>query len=127
MVIVEKLDIIKDTKLNCYSVVVQFTVGEYLNMVKLASYQDDDIEGYFKSGKDLFSSQPACVGFVTAIALTILGRPGNEYTAEKQNQKWQEIKINADRLLQKLSNLNNQQIGEFLDFFTYIKSPTIDL
>ena len=83
-----------------------------------AFYQDDNIEGYFKSGKDLFSSQPACVGFVTAMALTILGRPGNEYTAEKQNQKWQEIKINADRLLQKLSNLNNQQIGEFLDFFT---------
>ena len=84
----------------------------------ISRYQNEEIQGYFQKGKDLFSSQPACVGFVTAMALTILGRPGNEYTAEKQNQKWQEIKINADRLLQKLSNLNNQQIGEFLDFFT---------
>ena len=45
MVIVEKLDIIKDTKVNCYSVVVQFTVGEYLNMVKQAFENRGGLEG----------------------------------------------------------------------------------
>ncbi len=84
-----------------------------------ASYQGENIEGYFKEGKDLFSSQPACVGFVTAIALATLGRPGNKkYTPEKQNQKWQEIKINADQLLQRLQRFNSEEIGEFLDFVT---------
>ena len=32
----KNLDIIKDTRVNCYSVIVQFTVGDYLNMVKEA-------------------------------------------------------------------------------------------
>ncbi|GCL39231.1 hypothetical protein SR1949_43540 [Sphaerospermopsis reniformis] len=84
----------------------------------LKSYQDDNIEGYFKAGKDLFGSQPACVGFVTAIALAILGRPGNEYPQEKQDQKWQDIKQNADKLLEKLKNCNTDEIGKFLDFTT---------
>jgi len=81
-------------------------------------YQDDNIEGHFKAGKDLFSSLPACVGFVTAIAVEILGRPGNEYPQEKQDKKWQDIKQNADQLLEKLQKFNSDEIREFLDFTT---------
>ncbi|UKO98955.1 hypothetical protein [Nostoc sp. UHCC 0870] len=81
-------------------------------------YKDSTIEGYFKEGKDLFSSQPACVGFVTAIALAVLGRPGLDYTPETQNQKWNDIKNNANTLLKKLEKLNNQNLGDFLDFNT---------
>lgn len=86
----------------------------------LKSYQDDNIEGYFKAGKDLFGSQPACVGFVTATALAISGRPGNKYQQpqEKQDQKWQDIKQNADKLLEKLKKFNPDEIGDFLDFTT---------
>jgi hypothetical protein len=86
----------------------------------IASYQSENTEEYFnfKQGKDLFSSQPACVGFVTAIASATLGRPGNEYTPEKQNQKWQEIKTNADKLLEKLGSFNHNEMEEFLCFET---------
>lgn len=86
----------------------------------IASYQSENTEKYFnfKQGKDLFSSQPVCVGFVTAIASATLGRPGNEYTPEKQNQKWQQIKTNADKLLEKLGNFNSNQMQEFLCFDT---------
>ncbi len=83
-----------------------------------SSYRDEEMEGYFKEGKDLFTSQPACVGFVTAIALSVLGRPGLDYPPEKQNQQWNEIKNNADELLQKLNNFNSEEIGTFLDFTT---------
>lgn len=81
-------------------------------------YRDSNIEGYFKEGKDLFSSQPACVGFVTAIALAVLGRPGLDYTLETQNQKWAEIKNNANLLLEKLEALQCEEMGYFLDFHT---------
>jgi hypothetical protein len=81
-------------------------------------YRDITTEGYFQEGKDLFSSQPACVGFVTAIALAVLGRPGLDYTPETQNQKWVIIKNNADILLHKLEKLNSVELGEFLDFHT---------
>jgi hypothetical protein len=67
---------------------------------------------------DLFSSQPACVGFVTAIALSVLGRPGLDYDSAKQNERWHQIKIDADELLQRLSKLDSSEIGTFLDFLT---------
>ena len=84
----------------------------------ISRYQNEEIQGYFQKGKDLFSSQPACVGFVTALAFSILGRPGNDYEPEEQNQKWQDIKNKTDVLLTKIANLNNDEIGDFLDFPT---------
>ena len=84
----------------------------------ISRYRNGDIEGYFQEGKDLFSSQPACVGFVTALAFSILGRPGNDYKPEEQNQKWQDIKNKTDLLLTKIENLSNDEIGNFLDFPT---------
>jgi hypothetical protein len=84
----------------------------------ISRYQNEEIEGYFQEGKDLFSSQPACVGFVTALAFSILGRPGNDYQPEEQNQKWQDIKKKADILLTKIENLESNEIGNFLDFPT---------
>ncbi len=83
-----------------------------------SSYKNEEIEEHFKEGKDLFTSQPACVGFVTAIALSVLGRPGLDYPSERQNQKWNEIKNNADELLQQLDSFNSEEIGTFLDFTT---------
>jgi hypothetical protein len=84
----------------------------------LSVYKCENVEGYFKEGMDLFSSQPACVGFVTAIALSVLGRPGLDYDSAKQNERWHQIKIDADELLQRLSKLDSSEIGTFLDFLT---------
>ena len=84
----------------------------------ISRYQNEEIQGYFQKGKDLFSSQPACVGFVTALAFSILGRPGNDYEPEEQNQKWQDIKNKTDILLTKIDKLSNDEIGNFLDFPT---------
>lgn len=84
----------------------------------IAVYKGETLEGYFKEGRDLFSSQPACVGFVTAIALSVLGRPGLDYESVKQNEKWNQIKNHANNLLERLSQLDNQEIGAFLDLPT---------
>lgn len=84
----------------------------------ISRYQNEEIQGYFQKGQDLFSSQPACVGFVTALAFSILGRPGNDYKPEEQNQKWQDIKNKTDILLTKIDSLKNDEIGDFLDFPT---------
>lgn len=86
--------------------------------VAISNYKDEDAEGYFKEGKDLFSSQPACVGFVTAIALRVLGRPGLDHDPETQNEQWTQIRTNIDKLLERLSQLNDDEIGQFLDFQT---------
>ena len=97
-----------------------YEVVDYLSKLDIAisNYRGDDLEGFFKEGKDLFSSQPACVGFVTAIALKVLGRPGLDHNPETQNEQWVQIKNNLDGLLERLSELDNNEMSQFLDFQT---------
>lgn len=94
-------------------------IGYLANLDKVISaYKNTEEEGYFKEGKDLFSSHPACIGFVTSIALYVQGRPGNDYDLEKQNKRWNEIENGANQLFAKLEKMKPGEIGDFLDFPT---------
>ena len=81
-------------------------------------FRDSNLEGNFENGIDLFTSHPACIGFVTAIGLAVLGRPGSNHSLDKQNDKWSEIKIDVDKMLDYLQTLTDSEIGDFLDFQT---------
>lgn len=51
----------------------------------------DEIEGErFKTGTDVFGSQPACVGFVVATSILMLGRPGSTLPKAILGKKWDE-------------------------------------
>lgn len=96
-----------------------YDVMHYLSTFdNVISIYQGNLEGNFKEGKDLFSSQPACVGFVTAIALSVMGRPGLDYDQDQQSEKWDEIKNNLDQFLKRLTHMGNNEIGNFLDFQT---------
>lgn len=80
---------------------------------------DSDIsEGRFKVGKDLFSSQPACVGFITAIALEVFGRPGTSRGEDDQLRKMAQVKKNVAAVIRTLSNLDPQEAESFMRFQT---------
>ena len=82
----------------------------------IATYKDEYSEEYFKDGNLFRKSQPACVGFITAIGLSILGRPGSDPNSERANKKWNQIKNDAEQMLQRLSELDSSQMRTFLDF-----------
>ncbi|MDY7005236.1 MAG: hypothetical protein SWX82_15185 [Cyanobacteriota bacterium] len=84
----------------------------------ISAYKNTNEEGYFKEGKDLFRSHPACIGFVTSIALYVQGRPGNDYSLEKQNKRWSKIKNDANILFKRVKEMEPSEIGNFLDFPT---------
>jgi len=79
---------------------------------------EEQMETRFKSGKDLFTSQPVRVGFITAIALEVLGRPGIHYNRSEQQKRWENIKDQADNLLSGLNDMDSSQVGNFLDLAT---------
>lgn len=95
------------------------------NMVKLdilidSKYKkgDEENNGKFKVGKDLFSSQPARIGFISAAGEKIIGRPGDERTQEKiidhKNIFFDTIK----NVVERIETTNDEEIIEYIDFST---------
>lgn len=74
----------------------------------------DVTDGRFKAGKDLFSSQPACVGLVTAIALEVFGRPGTSRSEDEQHKKMAAVKKNVAAVIQALENRDTKGATAFL-------------
>jgi hypothetical protein len=79
---------------------------------------EEDITTRFKSGKDLFTSHPARIGFITAISLGVFGRPGMDYSSEEKRKRWNDIKNNAKALLDRLQGMNGEEVGDFLKLKT---------
>jgi hypothetical protein len=78
--------------------------------------KDKDIR--FSAGKDLFASQPACVGLITAIATDVFGRPGTSRSPDEQIRRLTKITEGLRRLEKKLSTVTADDIEEFLAFQT---------
>jgi hypothetical protein len=72
----------------------------------------------FYNGKDLFASQPACVGLVTAIATDVFGRPGMSRAPLDQEKRLDKIKKGLARLEKRLLRMSADDVGEFLGFQT---------
>lgn len=67
----------------------------------------------FKDGKDLFTSAPASIGFIAAIAQSVLGKPGYDIDFADAPQRMRKVEV----LIQKLIETSENQI-DFVDFLT---------
>ena len=80
-----------------------------------------DIElNKFKTGKHIFSSQPARAGFMVAASQEIFGLPGVELSEEEQKIRFEKVQQSLTLLVENLIN-NNQS-----DLFEAIDLPTLD-
>lgn len=65
-------------------------------------------------GKNIFDSQPARIGFVTAMAQYVLGRPGGDRPPEQAAERSSKIEERAARLIQRLTDASPEDVGRFL-------------
>ena len=70
----------------------------------------------FFNGYDLFSSQPARIGFMVALATKILGRPGTDKDANLQDASLIKIESNFKALIGKINSIEEKELPEFLSF-----------
>jgi hypothetical protein len=70
--------------------------------------------GRFSRGKDVFGSQPARIGFVVAVALQIVGRPGLDKPLAERNSRMRALTKESGILTTKLSKLTGDKVGDFL-------------
>lgn len=69
--------------------------------------------GQFKEGKDIFTSVPACLGFVVACAEYIMGKIPVERDDDKKTEKLEKLNCQMDKVIQKVEN--EQQNDKFLE------------
>jgi hypothetical protein len=86
--------------------------------IEFSKYAAPENENRFNNGKDLFKSQPARVGFITAISKKIYGRPGIEKPEDEITKSVLKIEEISSSLIQRLGKMNNEQLGDFLSLNT---------
>lgn len=68
----------------------------------------------FQNGLDIFSSQPACVGFIVSTAILMLGRPGSTQSKEKLLAKWENDRNSLMSLIEKMEIMPIEELSFFL-------------
>ena len=78
---------------------------------------DEKIEGdKICSGMDLFTQMPAKIGFIVALAQSILGRTGTDKPIKEQDENLKRILDDFIVFCTKIETMNNDELGEFLSF-----------
>lgn len=115
-----RLDFIEATSVSLFTRQFFETIGIMVGLdTAIDRYPGEEVEDRFSSGRDLFSSQPACVGFVAANAIEIFGRPGGpERTTDQQSANMSRVKTGANALTTRLNRMSPEELGTFLDFQT---------
>lgn len=88
--------------------------------IAISKYQgNEEFSSKFKSGKDLFTSMPAKVGFIVSIARAVVGRPGGtERNHSEQEQRMINLTSQMSSLIQKINLKEGAELDEFMSFVT---------
>lgn len=79
-----------------------------------SKYSPDGASGRFMKGRNIFDGQPARIGFIVALGVAILGRPGADRTTEKRSETLKNLEKYTSSLVSKLEGLDESQLGDFL-------------
>lgn len=71
-----------------------------------------------KTGRDIFTSLPASIGFVVAAAERLLGEPGFDYNLAAAEREMAKIKKNIASLIKVMGNMDEAELAEFIDLDT---------
>lgn len=79
---------------------------------------EDEFSGRIKSGKDIFKSAPAGIGFMAASAVFILGAPGFSFNKEKIEGNIAKYKSNINSLIERIKKMKPDDVNSFSDLGT---------
>ncbi len=65
-------------------------------------------------GRNIFDSQPARIGFMVAVGLEVLGRPGANTSIAERGERLSNILLQFSALIRRLEAMTHEELGEFL-------------
>ena len=90
------------------------TLGLLACLDEVFARYDSGGGGRFAKGRNIFDAQPARIGFIVAVALHVLGRPGMDRDARQRAQRMERTLEEGHTLIDRLGALSNEELGEFL-------------
>lgn len=93
--------------------------------IEFNRFENPQSELRFGNGKDLFKSQPARVGFITAVAKKVFGRPGIEKSQEEVLKSFNETESVVNLFIDKVKQMTNEDLGTFLSLPTLSEKLSI--
>lgn len=75
-------------------------------------------EGKLKIGRDLFTSAPASIGFVVAVAESVFGSPGFDYSMDEAKRALSNIQASARTIVGFMGGLSEGELSSFIDLPT---------
>jgi hypothetical protein len=100
------------------------TVGLLTSLDEAFSRYDSGGAGRFSKGRNIFDGQPARIGFVVAVALHVLGRPGMDRKHQDRETRMEQTLEEAETLIDRLRSMSSDEVGEFLKLD--VLSETLD-
>jgi hypothetical protein len=98
-----RLDFIEATSNPSFTKYFQKILNYFVQLdIAFDEYHPQETDGRFKTGRDIFNSQPASVGFITACAREIMGKPGLERSIEEKEKRFTQLSKKIDSLLDSL-------------------------
>lgn len=70
--------------------------------------------GRFARGRDIFGGQPARIGFIVALGIEVLGRPGAGRDQEARAQRTDRMKSRTDKFISELNRMDDARLAQFL-------------
>lgn len=78
-----------------------------------------DIElSKFKTGKHIFSSQPARAGFMVAVSQEVFGLPGIEFSEDEQKARFDKLQNSINTFVNVINEKNQADLFEIIDLAT---------
>lgn len=99
-------------------------IDSFVDVVKLLASLDtvffraravEPVDGRFKSGKDIFTSTPAGLGFVTAAAVFIFGAPGYSLANDVSRARANDLQSKCYALIDYLGALSEEDLFSYLE------------
>ncbi len=95
----------KDVNFKLFVDCISFLCRLDLAFEKYKTSEDESIQ--FKSGKDIFTSAPACLGFIVACSEFIMGKVSVERTEEEKNERLELLRKKIDDILNKIEKIDD--------------------
>lgn len=84
------------------------------NLDMAFSRYEEGPAGRFSKGKAIFDGQPARIGFIVAVGIDVLGRPGANRDAEERVKRLEALKMAEEALVKRLEEADQDALAVYL-------------